>query len=202
MWERSVEPRSKTFRGVPTNEDFVLPASSHIIIAHWPVVSSIRLCFLDYKVNSDLKTNMTKANNRYNCIWCRLAELYGIKPPLFLSITSFPLCILLDGNLLTFSKLVHTLTFPPFVTVQTRYFILPVFSLWVVSSLSALFIQIIISAAKLLQSCLTLCDATDGSPPGSCPWDSPGKNAGVGCHFLLQCMKVKSESEVAQSCLT
>ena len=35
-----------------------------------------------------------------------------------------------------------------------------------------------------------------------CPWDSPGKNPGVGCHFLLQCMKVKSESEVAQSCLT
>ena len=34
------------------------------------------------------------------------------------------------------------------------------------------------------------------------PWDSPGKNAGVGCHFLLQCMKVKSESEVAQSCST
>ena len=35
-----------------------------------------------------------------------------------------------------------------------------------------------------------------------CPWDSPGKNTGVGCHFLLQCMKVKSESEVAQSCPT
>ena len=34
------------------------------------------------------------------------------------------------------------------------------------------------------------------------PWDSPGKNTGVGCHFLLQCMKEKSESEVAQSCLT
>ena len=34
------------------------------------------------------------------------------------------------------------------------------------------------------------------------PWDSPGKNTGVGCHFLLQCMKVKSESEVAQSCTT
>ena len=34
------------------------------------------------------------------------------------------------------------------------------------------------------------------------PWDSPGKNTGVGCHFLLQCMKVESESEVAQSCLT
>ena len=34
------------------------------------------------------------------------------------------------------------------------------------------------------------------------PWESPGKNTGMGCHFLLQCMKVKSESEVAQSCLT
>ena len=34
------------------------------------------------------------------------------------------------------------------------------------------------------------------------PWDSPGKNTGLGCHFLLQCVKVKSGSEVAQSCLT
>ena len=34
------------------------------------------------------------------------------------------------------------------------------------------------------------------------PWDSPGKNTGVGCHFLFQCMKVKSESEVAQLCPT
>ena len=34
------------------------------------------------------------------------------------------------------------------------------------------------------------------------PWDSPGKNTGVGCHFLLQCMNVKNESEVAQWCLT
>ena len=34
------------------------------------------------------------------------------------------------------------------------------------------------------------------------PWDSQGKNTGVGCHFLLQCMKVKSQSEVAQSCPT
>ena len=40
-------------------------------------------------------------------------------------------------------------------------------------------------------------------PTGLCrPWDSPGKNTGVGCHFLLQCMKVKSEREVTQSCLT
>ena len=36
----------------------------------------------------------------------------------------------------------------------------------------------------------------------TCPCNSPGKNTGVGCHFLLQCMKVKSESEVAQSCRT
>ena len=35
-----------------------------------------------------------------------------------------------------------------------------------------------------------------------CPWNSPGKNTRVGCHFLLQCMRVKSESEVAQSCPT
>ena len=35
-----------------------------------------------------------------------------------------------------------------------------------------------------------------------CPWDSPGKNTGVGCHCLLQCMKVKSQSVVAQSCPT
>ena len=34
------------------------------------------------------------------------------------------------------------------------------------------------------------------------PWDSPGENTGVGCRFLLQCMKVKSESEVTQLCLT
>ena len=50
--------------------------------------------------------------------------------------------------------------------------------------------------------CPTLCNPVDSSPPGSHPWDSPGKNTGVGCHFLLQRMKVKSEREVAQSCPT
>ena len=54
------------------------------------------------------------------------------------------------------------------------------------------------AAAKSHQSCLTLCDPIDSSPPGSRPWDSPGKNTGAGCHFLLQCMKVKSESEVTR----
>ena len=59
------------------------------------------------------------------------------------------------------------------------------------------------AAAKSLQSCPTLCDPINSSPPGSPrPWDSPGKNTGVGCHSLLQCMKVKSESKVAQSCPT
>ena len=57
------------------------------------------------------------------------------------------------------------------------------------------------AAAKSLQSCPTLCDPIEGSRLPR-PWDSPGKNTGVGCHFLLQCMKVKSESEVAQSCPT
>ena len=59
------------------------------------------------------------------------------------------------------------------------------------------------AAAKLLQSCPTLCDPTDSSPPRlPRPWDSLGKNTGVGCHFLLQCVKVKSESELSQPCLT
>ena len=56
------------------------------------------------------------------------------------------------------------------------------------------------AAAKSLQSCPTLCDPRDGSPTRlPRPWDSSGKNTGVGCHFLLQCVKVKSESKVAQS---
>ena len=59
------------------------------------------------------------------------------------------------------------------------------------------------ATAKSLQLCPTLCDPIEGSPPWlRLPWDSPGKNTGVGCYFLLQCMKVKSESEVAQSCPT
>ena len=50
-------------------------------------------------------------------------------------------------------------------------------------------------------SCVQLCATPQtAAHQASRPWDSPGKNIGVGCHFLLQCMKVKSE--VAQSCLT
>ena len=59
------------------------------------------------------------------------------------------------------------------------------------------------AAAESLQSCPTLCDPHRWQPTRlPRPWDSPGKNTGVGCHFLLQCMEVKSESEVAQSCPT
>ena len=59
------------------------------------------------------------------------------------------------------------------------------------------------AAAKSLQSCSTLCNSTDGSPPGSpVPGILQARTLGVGCHFLLQCMKVKSESKVAQSCPT
>ena len=58
------------------------------------------------------------------------------------------------------------------------------------------------ATAKSLQLCLTLRPHRRQATRLPRPWDSPGKNTGVGCHFLLQCMKVKSQSEVAQSCLT
>ena len=58
------------------------------------------------------------------------------------------------------------------------------------------------AAAKSLQSCPTLCNPRWQPTRLPHPWDSPGKNTGVGCHFLLQCMKGKSESEVTQLCPT
>ena len=58
------------------------------------------------------------------------------------------------------------------------------------------------AAAKSLQSCPTLRLHRWQHTRLPCPWDSPGKNTGVGCHFLLQRMKVKRESEVAQLCPT
>ena len=59
--------------------------------------------------------------------------------------------------------------------------------------------MLLLSRFSRVQLCATPETATHQA---ACPWDSPGKNTGVGCHFLLQCMKVKSESEVAQSCPT
>ena len=109
---------------------------------------------------------------------------------------------------------------------RTRQIIIPN-TYWMLNTCHALLLPYLPSvataaSAKSLQSCLTLCNPTDGSPPGSSipgilqakilewvaisfskacmrchrrqptrplhPWDSPGKNTGVGCHFLLQCM--------------
>ena len=58
------------------------------------------------------------------------------------------------------------------------------------------------AAAKSLQLCQTLRPHRQQPTRLLHPWDSPGKNTGIGCHFFLQCMKVKSETEVAQSCPT
>ena len=58
------------------------------------------------------------------------------------------------------------------------------------------------AAAKSLQSCPTVQPHRRQPTSLTRPWDSPGKNTGAGCHFLLQCRKVNRESEVAHSCLT
>ena len=58
------------------------------------------------------------------------------------------------------------------------------------------------TAAKSLQSCPTVRPHRRQPTRLPRPWDSPGENTGVGCHFRLQCMKVKGESDVAQSCPT
>ena len=58
------------------------------------------------------------------------------------------------------------------------------------------------AAAKSIQLCPTVRPHRWQPTRLPRPWDSQGKNTGVGCHFLLQCMKVKSENEVAQSCPT
>ena len=62
-----------------------------------------------------------------------------------------------------------------------------------------MFMLLLLSHFSRVQLCATPWTAAHQAPR---PRDSPGKNTGVDCHFLLQCMKVKSESEVAQSCPT
>ena len=62
-----------------------------------------------------------------------------------------------------------------------------------------LLLLLLLSRFSRVRLCVTPETAAHQAPR---PWDSPGKNTGVGCHFLLQCMKVKSEREVAQSCPT
>ena len=63
---------------------------------------------------------------------------------------------------------------------------------------SLLLLLLLLSRFSHVRPCATPETAAHQAPH---PWDSPGKNTGVGCHFVLQCMKMKSESEVTQSCL-
>ena len=77
---------------------------------------------------------------------------------------------------------------------------LPIFLLsWYFSYTFMLLLLLLLSRLSRVRLCAT---PETAAHQASCPWDSPGKNTGLGCHFLLQCRKVKSESEVAQSCLT
>ena len=62
--------------------------------------------------------------------------------------------------------------------------------------------RLVAAAAKSLQSCPTLCDPIDSNPPGSPVLGFSRQEHWSGLHFLLQYIKVKSESEVTQSCLT
>ena len=68
------------------------------------------------------------------------------------------------------------------------------------SNTNKLLLLLLLSRFSRVRLCATPQTAAHWGYPR--PWDSPGKNTGVGCHFLLQCMKVKSESKVAQSCPT
>ena len=88
------------------------------------------------------------------------------------------------------------------ILVLEKITYLSIFALSVDFELYILIAAAAAAAAKLLQSCLTVRPQRRQPTRLPHPWDSPGKNIGVGCHFLLQCITVKSESEVAQSCPT
>ena len=68
-----------------------------------------------------------------------------------------------------------------------------------VQTFHSLYTLLLLSRFSRVRLCVTPETAAHQLPR---PWDSPGKNTGVGCHFLLQCMKVKSQSEVTQLCPT
>ena len=90
---------------------------------------------------------------------------------------SLPLsfCVVHSFSLFSFVHEVHLCTLPVMAPIQAP---------------SQLVLLLLLSHFSRVRLCATR------------PWNSPGKNTGVGCHFLLQGIKVKSESEVAQSCLT
>ena len=67
------------------------------------------------------------------------------------------------------------------------------------TSFFSFLLLLLLSRFSHVRLCVTPETAAHQAPR---PWDSPGRNTGVGCHFLLQCMKVKSESEVAELCPT
>ena len=78
-------------------------------------------------------------------------------------------------------------------------FLCLLFSLFILSYPITWRLLLLLSRFSRVQLCATHRQKPTRFP---CPWDSPGKNTGVGCHFLLQCMKMKSEREVVQSCPT
>ena len=99
----------------------------------------------------------------------------------------------------------HTFNYMDFCWQSNVCFLIPSTTWTFVGKVMSLLFNMLsaAAAAKSLQSCLTLRDPIDGSPPGSpVPGILQARNTGVGCHFLLQCMKVESEREVAQSCPT
>ena len=76
------------------------------------------------------------------------------------------------------------------------------FSYWYLGCLDICWNWVLCRCAKSFQSCLTLCDSMDCSLPGIlCPWDSPGKNTGVGCHALLQGIFLTQEQNSGLLCL-
>ena len=112
------------------------------------------------------------------------------------------------GNSVTYT--LHSLNHPKPITMQNKGFLLSVSPL---SPYSLILNSEKLPHSSLSLSCCCCCSVTsvmsDSVQPHRWkptrlprPWDSPGKNTGVGCHFLLQCIKVKSESEAAQPCLT
>ena len=104
------------------------------------------------------------------------------------------ICLFSESNLVTGKQKILTLTLSVYYfwfsvsNFTTLYFLFKLLNTYDRST-----------AAKSLQSCLTVRPHRQQPTRLSHPWDSPGKNTGVGCHFLLQCMKVKCESEVTRT---
>ena len=123
-------------------------------------------------------------------LWCTSFPIWNLSvgPCLVLTVASWPAYRFLRRQV-RWSGVPISLRIFQFVVIHT------VKDFGIVSKAAA-------AASKSLQSCPTLRPHRRQPTRLPCPWDSAGKNTGVGCHFLLQSMKVKSQSEVTQSCLT